>query len=590
MRQASARLRPGWISGIAVACLLALPAPAASFTAALERDTLILGESAGFTLTFEDCQPQRMPALPNIPGLQFAYNGPSQQTTIINGQQRSTITLQFTVTPQQAGEYTIPALQAPVDGQTLATAPVKVKVLREDIAGPPATMANQPAFFWPVLPKRDLYLREVFVVEYRVYIHGNIRRFSIQAAPLAGDGFVASKMLEGQHYQRRVGNTPYTVVPLILAVTPVKPGKLAFEALKGTVIINPIDPRDIFSRVFRQEAPQEVPISAPRQELTVLPLPTENVPPGFNGAVGHYAVTFSAGPTNVAVGDPITVKVQITGRGALDALALPEQAAWKDFKTYPPTSRVETSDPLGAQGAKFFEQVVAPQSPDIRELPPLEFSFFDPEQKTYRTVKQPPVQLTVRPAGTVMSAIPAARTGGQEEAPPPAQDIVGLKQHLGTITATQTPLALQPVFWAVQALPLVAWLGALIWRRRADRLATNPRLRRRKQVAQIVNDGIGELRTLATANKSEAFFAALFRLLQEQIGERLDLPASAITEAIVDERLKPAGLVDTACASLHELFQTCNLARYAPVQSSQELAALVPRVEAVILQLRRFEP
>ena len=76
--------------------------------------------------------------------------------------------------------------------------------------------------------------------------------------------------------------------------------------------------------------------------------------------------------------------------------------------------------------------------------------------------------------------------------------------------------------------------------------------------------------------------------MQEQIGERLDLPASAITEAIVDERLKPAGLADPTCAALHELFQTCNVARYAPVQTSQELAALVPRLEAVIQELRRF--
>ena len=41
---------------------------------------------------------------------------------------------------------------------------------------------------------------------------------------------------------------------------------------------------------------------------------------------------------------------------------------------------------------------------------------------------------------------------------------------------------------------------------------------------------------------SDEFFAVLFRLLQEQLGERLDLPASAITEAVIEERLSPLGI------------------------------------------------
>ena len=56
-------------------------------------------------------------------------------------------------------------------------------------------------------------------------------------------------------------------------------------------------------------------------------------------------MTVTAGPTNVAVGDPITVRVQISGHGALDALTLPDQPAWRDFKTYPPTSKVKINGP-----------------------------------------------------------------------------------------------------------------------------------------------------------------------------------------------------------------------------------------------------
>jgi hypothetical protein len=69
----------------------------------------------------------------------------------------------------------------------------------------------------------------------------------------------------------------------------------------------------------------------------------------------------------------------------------------------------------------------------------------------------------------------------------------------------------------------------------------------------------------------------------------LDLPASAITEAVLDERLRPRSVPEAILLPLHELFQTCNLARYAPVKTSQELAAIIPKVESVLNELHRIK-
>src|SRR5207249_8392921 len=121
------------------------------------------------------------------------------------------------------------------------------------------------------------------------------------------------------------------------------------------------------------------------------------------------------------------VRVQITGRGALDALTLPGQAAWKNFKAYPPTSKIETTDQLGLQGTKTFEQVVTPESPDLKELPAFSFSFFDPDAKQYRTLTQPAVPLTVRPGGAAPAPVIAATSKFAPDAPPPRQDIVHIK-------------------------------------------------------------------------------------------------------------------------------------------------------------------
>jgi hypothetical protein len=120
-------------------------------------------------------------------------------------------------------------------------------------------------------------------------------------------------------------------------------------------------------------------------------------------------------------------------------------------------------------------------------------------------------------------------------------------------------------------------------------LANNPRLRRQRQVAQLIRDGLVELRKFAADNHSEQFFATLFRLLQEQLGERLDCPASAITESVVDERLGALGTPAATLAALRELFQSCNQARYAPVRDRQELAAVAGKFETVARELQSLK-
>jgi hypothetical protein len=82
-------------------------------------------------------------------------------------------------------------------------------------------------------------------------------------------------------------------------------------------------------------------------------------------------------------------------------------------------------------------------------------------------------------------------------------------------------------------------------------------------VARLIRNGSDDLRRLATENNSGEFFAMLFRLLQEQLGERLDCPASSITESVVDDRLARLGASPDTLTSLRELFQLCNQARYA---------------------------
>src|SRR5436190_7590181 len=571
----------------ALGCILVLPAPAATFTASLDRETITVGEQTTLTLKVEGGEPQAMPGPPGIPGLEFAGQGTSRNINIINGQTSSSVSEVYVITGQKPGEYVIPALISVVDGQRLQSQELRLKVVKSDPTTPSAENGDKLALIGLALPKTNIVLGETMVAQLQLYVRGDVRQITdLQPPSLAGDGFSVGNLVEGQRFQRRVGNNQFLVLTWSVALTPVKTGNLTVGPSSGSVVVHVLGgrrSRDLFENFFGpQTQPQRVPLALDAYAINVTPLPSQNVPPNFSGAVGNYNMAFSAGPTNVAVGDPITIKVQISGQGHLDGITLPNMGAWRDFNTYPPTTRVETTDKLGIQGSKFFEQIVVPQNTEVKELPPFSFSFFDTDRMAYRTITQPATALVVRHGGSAPAptVVTAGRTS-QANGPPPL-DIVPIKQRTGPVAQIGPPLVQQPWFLALQTVPLLAWVSSVVWRKRSESLANNPRLRRQRQVAKLINEGLADLGRLAAEKKSDEFFGVMFHLLQEQLGERLDMPASAITEAVVEERLRPARAPESIVKGLEELFQMCNLARYAPIKSSQELAALIPKVESVL--------
>ena len=573
-------------------CLGGARLDAATFTASLDRDTIMLGESATLSLTFEDGSPRNVPLPPNVAGLQIAYVGPSSQFSFVNGETKSTVTYNFTLTPRQAGDFTIPTLATDVGGQRLSSSPLRLKVLPPNSPPPEAiNSGSEVAFMRLSLAKTNFYIGEVTTANIKIYLRDDIQNHSQpQITSLPTDGFSAGKGTYQNAYSEQIGNRVYTVIPASIALTAAKTGMASVGPVTGNiVVVLPSSNRGgdpFFRQFFNTGEQRQVTLATDTLNVESLPLPTEGALPNFNGAVGDYTMNVTAGPTNVAVGDPITVRVQISGRGALDALTLPDQPAWRDFKAYPPTQNLKTTDQLGIEGTKTFEQIVTPQNTDVHELPAFSFSFFDPGAKTYRTLTQPPVRLAVHSGGTTPAPMIAATKSAGSQAPPP-QDILPIKEQFGALVSTGPPLLSRPAFLAAQSLPVLAWLAAFVWRKRADSLANNPRLRRQRRVAALVQDGLDDLHRLAAENNSADFFATLFRLLQEQLGERLDCPSSSITEAVIDERLVLLGTPEPTLAGLRELFQLCNQARYAPMRTSGELAAVIPQFEKAVRELQK---
>jgi hypothetical protein len=570
-------------SGIlAVLCCGVAAASAANVTATVDRPTIQMGETVTLSISVDGANVAQ-PSLPAIPNFQVVGTGTQFSFDSTLGTAQQTFTYQLA--PAQAGDFTIPGMQFNVAGQLTTTQPIKIKVVNPGAAVIPPGAAAPTAFVKLVSPKTQLYVGEVSEVQVQVYFQeGRMTQFPQLAADT---GFTMGKWQKpGDPTRVNVSNQLYGLYVFKQPITPVKAGALTLGPATVSLFV---PDRARPANFFFGRPEREVRLGSDKVMIHVLPVPNENMPPTFAGAVGNFTLAVTAAPTNLAAGDPITVRVQIRGSGALDAIRLPPQPEWNEFKTYPPTSQVESADANNTSGTKTFEQVVVPERAGINALPPFTFSFFDPAQKTFRTLTGPLIPLNVGAASGVASALPNLPGASNAAPAQPASDLAHIKPYLGTV-APQPLLLAQPWFLGLQLVPPAIWLGLLLNRKRRERLANDPKLRRHNEVSRKVRRGLSELRAHVAANNSEAFFATMLRLLQEQIGERVDLPANAITEAVVDERLRPMRAPDDLCAAIQELFQMCNLARYAPVKSSEELSAIVPKVEQALRELQRWEP
>lgn len=583
-RQKAALGLLGWLAALWLCC-----AATPTFHASLDRQVAPVGEPVTLDLSFTGGEPDQVPQIPSPPGLQITYLGPSRQVIMVNGRISTTVTHKYTVLGQQPGDYTLPAIQVRVNGQALSSQPLQLKIVRSD----PRT---QLAYLRLILPEREVFVGEAFTVEVDLCLRDRIENIAnVQLSPLQVESCTQLKQSRLPQRTERNEFGQFTVIPVVYTLVAARPGTLSVGPLDCSFVAELAQEngrRDPFAGfgfgVFRFGETRPISLRADAKPIRVLPLPEQDRPPEFNGAVGRFTLSLVAGPTNVAVGDPITVRIQIRGHGVLEALKLPEQPDWHGFKTYPPTENVQTTDPLGIEGTKTFELIVVPQTAGLRALPPLHFAYFDPETRSYHRIATDPVPLQVRAGASTPVPTLASEPAAHRPPPAPARDILGLKQHLGPLATSSPPLLTRPSFWLAQSVPLLAWAALLIWRRRTDAIAADPRRQRQREARRRIRHALREVRNLAASGPPDAFYAALFRLLQEQIAERFDLPASSVTEAVIEERLRPAGLSPDLCRELHDLFQLCNQARYAPGLVDADLPRIRARAETVVQQLRTF--
>lgn len=462
-----------------------------------------------YTITVENGNVEQVPnlRLPVQIGMASAAQQ-SNQISIINGQQSVRQSFTWALVASEPGDFVIAPQAVRVDGQDLNTNEVKIKVKE---GAQPERQGNEPLLQISV-DKTEFYQGEVVPVKASLYVHRNTQLRRMGLVEVAKSDFAIQRFpQQSEQSLEMVGGQPYYVLTFRSSLSALKTGKLKLGPATIEIIIDvPTQAPTGFPNGFftMPGEPRKVHAKSAEIMLTVLPLPDEGKPSGFSGAVGEFALNATASPTSLAVGEPVTVELTVTGTGNFDALtapALTDTAGWKSY----PTRRYNTSsqsDPNAAMNLERqigFTQVLVPEK-QIPALPPFEMSFFSPAAKKYVTLRTQAVPLQIKPGSVTADAMGAAAgTPSDGGAPPkakaPEPEITDILEHLPAsprwIAVSASPLHQQLLFWLVNAIPLAAFFALVFFawnRRRLERIANSPGSALRRAWQELHDSGLAE--------------------------------------------------------------------------------------------------
>jgi hypothetical protein len=256
----------------------------------------------------------------------------------------------------------------------------------------------------------------------------------------------------------------------------------------------------------------------------VLELPAAGRPSDFSGAVGSFKIADELSPNSAAAGDPLTVRLRITGTGNFDRVDSPMLTHLDGWKTYPPTSSFKAGDELGEKGEKTFEQPIIAGHTGAQTLPELTFSYFDPSTRSYQTARSGALSVNISasqadrslsaptadnstPNSGAAGAPPPAVATGTSGVAPAARD--GLRpDHMGAdaVYATLTPLYLRPRFLAIQSVLTLSFACGWLLSRRGTAAGVGRR-RRERRLSKALQRQLLELDTAAHAGDAVRFFS-----------------------------------------------------------------------------------
>ena len=542
----------------------------------------------------------RAPEFTDFDVLSGPYTSTSSSTSFVNGKRTSSFeqTYTYMLMARTAGTFTIGPATIKVDGENIQSNGVRIEVLPEDqrpsqpqqqspghqasgqngqngqTTSQSGNVSSENLFVRTIASKTRVHEQEALMVTYKLYFANvDVAQLTNNTKLPEFTGFLKQDLEQGEiqteleHYNGRNYQTAvlYRTILYPQHSGDIKIDPANFEAVLRVQVQQ--RPRSIFDDFFGSYTNVTKMLTAPGVTIHVAALPSGK-PAGFSGGVGRFTLTPSISQTEVQTNDAVTIKLDISGSGNMKLLKTPAIDWPEGFEPYDPkvTNDFRTTT-SGVSGTKSIEYLAIPRSAGEYTIPAVKFSYFDIDEKAYKTLSTPEYTILVkRGAGN-------ANDKGEEGAVisyTQKEDIKQLGTDIRYIDTKapngKTAYKVQNTdwIWLWYVVPLVIAMLLLVILRKQIKEAADITRMKYKRANKVAQKRLKAAAAALKANDKEVFYAAIESAAWTYLSDRLSIPTADLNKENIASILRQKGVSEALIKDVMSVLSTAEFARYAP--------------------------
>jgi len=522
-------------------------------------------------------QPGNMPD-----GIEILY-GPSTSSQssfqIVNGHtsSSSSMTITYVARATKRGTFTLPSAQANVGGHVVTSQHARIVAVGSSRASSSGGSANNEdeemesrhrspstgrladdLFIRVTANKKHVHEQEPILLTYKVYTLLDLTQLDGKMPDTKGFHTQEVKLPQQKTFHKETvnGRTYNCVTWSQYVMYPQMTGQLEIPSITfhGIVMEEARDPISFITGGGYQEVRRD--IKAPGMKIQVDPLPAK--PAGFSGGVGHMNISAQLNKTDVKAGDPINLRLVVSGVGNLKLVKQPDVVFPADFDKYDAKVTDKTSlTANGVEGNMVYDILAVPRKEGTYTIAPVVFTYYDTHTNSYKTLRTQSFTVNVAKGDGTVGTV-SDYTAVKDE------DIHGIMEGKITRRSVSEFFYGSVGYWIIVAL-LVAAIAVVLFmfRRTAIERADIARLRG-KNANKVATRRLRKASSLMKKNSPDEFYDEVLRALWGYVGDKLNMPATELSRDNISERLASHGVDDATIDKFIGALDECEYMRYAP--------------------------
>lgn len=499
--------------------------------------------------------------------------GPSQsiRNSWINGKRSYSKTYSYFLSPIEKGTFEIGQASIEVDGEIYKTLPVQVTVTssvdKPTNPNDPNYLADKKIHLVAELSNNKPFLNEAISVTYKLYVSpdtgvDNWRELEAPRYANFWSNNIDIKSLNVQNGTYK--GEPYRYVVLRRTLLyPQKTGELKIEPLTLDISVQvPSNRRDFFGNLISSSVNKTV--SSGSSIVDVKPLPANNKPKDFNGAVGKFNFEIKSDKKELLVDEAFQLSLIVSGKGNFNLFDDPKISLPTSLEVYEPEKisnvSVRTS---GIKGKVNNKYTVVPNNPGKYTIPQIKFSFFDPELEEYKTIYSDPIFIDID--GVYKNSVDSENNSNQIKT-----NKIQLSKNQFSSFKTKTKFSklndsifFNSVYYWILFIAPFALCFIIVIITKIIRNYNSKKIDELKLARTLTNKLLADSKTLI-GNKEE-FYESIDKALTTYLKSKLNVKNSEFKNEVISIKLKQINVDEKSIDLLFEVFKNCQLARYTPL-------------------------